>query len=536
MARPFTPAWLAGEPAATQLLPCLFRDPAARVARTQAARRAVPPEVIETLRALNPECPEDTVRALANGTAAAVVTGQQVGLFLGPLYVVHKAATAIAVARQLEAEAKIPVVPVFWLQTEDADFEEVRTHCAVDPAGTLVRQRLADPFEAVPAGDRVSVAHRPLGPSVDDALGALAPLLGPLRHGEEVLALLARHYRPDRQLPEAFAGLLQALFAESGLLVIDPRHPALAALHAPLVAHALTAHGALDDALGERALAISEAGFDVQVPHRPGASLLCLHPDGPEGPRYRLVRDSDGAFTAAGGPSRRWTEAELLALARSSPHSFSTTALLRPLLQDTLLPTAAYVGGPGELAYYAEMPPLYAAFDLTPPLLVPRARFRLITAAARRCAEHLGVSLDVPLDADAVLAAATPAEPPALIDAFAAMRAATDALRRPVDAAVSALAREDAGLPKAATRAFSDIEGALQKLGDRLARARLQADGVKAQRARRLLALLQPDGSPQERVLGFATFAAEVGPRALAAQILAAVRPFDGALHDLELQ
>jgi bacillithiol biosynthesis cysteine-adding enzyme BshC len=535
MVRPFTPAWLAGDPAATAILPCPFRDPAARIARTRRAPRPVNAGVLEALADLNPDASPAQLDALAAGRAAVVVTGQQVGLFLGPLYVVHKAATAIAVAHHLESESGLPVVPVFWLQTEDADFEEVRNHAVAHPDGTLGRQRLGDAFETVPDGDRIAIAHRPLGPSVEAALAELDGTVRPLRHGDSVMELLHAHYRAGRTLGEAFAGVLRALFQAHGLLVLDPRHPALAGESARVLHHALNRHAAIDAALGNQAAALTDAGFHVQVPHRPGATLLCLHPDGPTGPRYRLIAQADGAVVPAGGPPLRFTEAQLVALLSASPQSFSTTALLRPLLQDRLLPTAGYVGGPGELAYYAEMPPLYDLFDLEPPLLIPRARFRLVTAAARRCAEQLGVSLDGPVDPASLLAAATPPEPAALRTSILAVREAVTALASPLDAAARGLSREDAGLPKAAHRALADLEGTLQKLEDRLARARLQSDALATQRAQRLLALLLPDGAPQERVLGFAPFAAEVGIETFAERLIAAVRPFASDLIDLEL-
>ncbi|HET9451323.1 MAG TPA: bacillithiol biosynthesis cysteine-adding enzyme BshC, partial [Aggregicoccus sp.] len=425
MTSSFSAAWLRGEPRARAFLPDAFRSPAERAqAVARAAERSVAPALVDALArqgarlAPSPER-ERQLERLSRPGSVAVVTGQQVGLFLGPLYTLYKAASAIAAARALEQETGRPCVPVFWLQTEDHDLPEIE-HCTVPAShGGLLRLGLGLGDAAT---SRVPVAYRHLGAGVTTALAELREVLGEEPHAGEHLALLAQAYRPQATLPEAFAQVLSSVFAEEGLLFLDPRDAALAPLAAPVHRRALEQAEPLARALQARSEALAAAGFDEQVPVRAGAPLSFFSPEGAEGERYRLVpTDSAGTWRLAGHPAGlQVTRGELLGLLEREPRRFTTSALLRPLLQDTLLPTAAYVGGPGELAYFAQLQPLYTHAGLPTPLAVPRARFRVVDDRARRLLSRLGLSAEeacAPQEALLPRLCARDAEPPAQLEA-----------------------------------------------------------------------------------------------------------------------
>jgi bacillithiol biosynthesis cysteine-adding enzyme BshC len=536
----FTPAWLRNEPRATALLPLAFRSPDHRLqAVTAASHRPIAPAVHAALVAQEARRPQSPARVralarLAEPGAVAVVTGQQVGLCLGPLYTLHKAAAAVATARALEAETGHPAVAVFWLQTEDADFEEVRTVALPDPAtGEVRRIRIADALGADKA--RVSLSHRPLGDGMDAVLDELADALRDLRHGDATLDLLRRHYRPQATFGDAFAGVMAELFADTGLILIDPRDPQLAALAAPIHARVLEHVSDIAAALAARAAAIESAGFKVQVPIRDGAALSCFHPGGPEGPRYRLVPDADGdAWTLAGVEGAVTAQALRTALA-TTPRAFSTTALLRPILQDLWLPTAAYLGGPGELAYFAQLPPLYDIFEREMPLVIPRARFLLVTPSDRRTSEHLGVA---PLDAGAPreallsrLAARDGNAPPDPDVTLAPVREALAAALADLRHAAAA----DPGFDRIVRKADQSIEQQFDRLAHRVRHVVNQSDTVRVARLDRLKNGLWPQDTPQERVFGFPSFAAQHGPQALVAALVAAVVPYHPDLVEVDL-
>src|SRR5580765_3488385 len=207
VARPFSSSYLAGEAATRGFLPLDFRSPADRAASARAAAgRRADPAMVAALRAQAARLPDSAARAanldaLAAGETAVVATGQQVGLFLGPLYGFYKAASAVAVARALSAEAGVRCVPLFWLQTEDHDFAEIAGATIADADGKPVRLALADET----AGQRrASIAHRTLGAEISPLLDALAELLGPSAAAAETLALLRANYLEGRPLAAAF--------------------------------------------------------------------------------------------------------------------------------------------------------------------------------------------------------------------------------------------------------------------------------------------------------------------------------------------
>ena len=466
------------------------------------------------------------LRALRAG-ALAVVTGQQTGLFLGPLYTVYKAASTIRLARWLAEKWGTPVVPVFWLQTEDHDAAEISV-CHVSRGGD---EPLS--LELPVASDAVPVAHRVLPVGVTELITRLGELLSRLPHGDEHLSCLARHYVPGAGWGQAFAGVLATLFAPEGLVLVDPRDPALAPLAAPVHRRALAEAAPIARALSERVHALEAQGWRASVHVREDAPLSFLHPDGPAGPRFRLA--AAGSTFVEVGRSRTHTIAELLALVDREPRAFSTSALLRPILQDTWLPTVAYVGGPGEVAYFAQMAPLYAAFDVAMPIVVPRNRLRLVDDATRRALTRRGLTAAAacgPLDT--VLAAALAGEPGAA-DGERIVERLVEEIDRALDGVAPGV--RDAGDrgARALEKTRRTMARAAGKLGRNVDRARLLRHRDVVEDICSVQARLLPRGVPQERFFGLASYAARYGQRTFVERVLAAAEPLRIDVEDLEL-
>ncbi len=543
----FVEAYQRGEARAfLPLHPGLADDRGTAVRR---AARPLDPRVADVLEAQNARfgAGEDSparaahLRALRRG-AAAVVTGQQAGLFLGPLYTLYKAATAVRLARALADETGTAVVPVFWLQTEDHDLPEIATCHVLRPDGAALALTLpADP------ADRTSVAHRRLPPEVAGALDALQQALEGLPHGAAHVDRLARHYRPGAGWGDAFAGLLAELFAPHGLVLLDPRDPGLGAAAGEVHARALRRAVPIAEGLAARVADLAAAGFAAPVHVRPGAPLAFFHPDGPAGPRFRLEPapvgggrrsggedGGGGGYALAGDPARRTFTADALESAlRADPRTFSTSALLRPLLQDTLLPTAAYVGGPAEVAYFAQLGPLYAEFGRELPLVVPRAGFRVVDERARRTLARLGLRPgDAAEPEDALLARARAPEGdlgPA--DAFEErLRGALDAV---LDGVAPAVAGAGPGLDVALRKTRHHVHAAVEKLAAKYGQACLHRDAARVEDVRRLRQALFPGGVPQERHYGLPAFAARYGEREFLDLVLGAIDPLDPAPKDI---
>jgi bacillithiol biosynthesis cysteine-adding enzyme BshC len=528
MSERFGPAYAAatGPVGARALLPDAFRSAAGREAAVERAgarplHPAVRAALVEQNTAIRP-AHHGRQRGLTKLNAhgvSVVVTGQQVGLFGGPLYALWKAATAVVWAERLEAETGRPVVPVFWLQTEDHDLAEIASTSVVDPRNGVHTIALDHSGPT-----RASVAHARFDESVLDATSRLRELLTGLPHAEAACAAASVSYRPGQSWAAAFTRLLARVFANTELLFLDPRTEELAALAMPVHRWAVAEHDALARALAARADAIAAHGFEVQVPPRADCSLSFFHPDGPEGPRFRLRRHEVG-WSLAGRETEAMGDVLERAL-RNEPMRWSSSALLRPLVQDTLLPTAAYVGGPGEIAYWAQLPPLYEAYGLPVPLVVPRMTGTFVDSELRTSLHALDLTpTTLPRQLDAILEALGPAATPCTEeDLEARTRSAMEAVLAEARARATAL---DPAIASAFDKTVENAARGVAKLERRLHAATLRADPERNAHARAALARVYPGGAPQDRALCVPDLAARVGLDHIVPPLLAAIRASD---------
>jgi bacillithiol synthase len=305
---------------------------------------------------------------LASG-AAAIVTGQQVGLFTGPSYTIYKALAALRVAEEITAGG-LPAVPVFSLATEDHDLAEV-DHCFWSAREGLRRLELP-----LPGAENRSVGGLHLGESVASLVQSAAQgLEGP--DAPWVADLLRECYRPEETLGGAFAKLFARLFADRGLILLDPLDARLHRLAAPLFRSALEEHAALTGDLLARGEKLESAGFHSQVKVTQDSTLLFANVEG-----RRLPVHAKGDGFAVG--SREFSLPQLLEWLEREPESFSPNVLLRPVMLDALLPTAAAVAGPAETAYLAQSAVVYErlreAIPRRIPAVLPRVAFTLVDA------------------------------------------------------------------------------------------------------------------------------------------------------------
>ncbi len=303
----------------------------------------------------------------------AVVTGQQVGLFSGPAYTVYKALTAVRLARSL-TENGIPAVPVFWLATEDHDLAEV------DHVHVFDSRRHPLRLTAKSRG----AAGQPVGgvEIVEPPIEGLKQALHGLLYADEVVGLVEECYQPGRTYGEAFRLFLTRLLAGYGLVFFDPMQLEIRELAAPFLHKAIEHDGELSARVIERDNELKAAGYHSQVLFEPHTSLFFQLRDGR---RLALRRNGTDYFHE----TRRVARGELM----DAPNHLSPNALLRPVMQDYLLPTAAYVGGPAELAYLAQSEVLYESLLGRMPVAAPRSGFTLLDERARGLMDKYDVSL-----------------------------------------------------------------------------------------------------------------------------------------------
>lgn len=328
------------------------------------SRRAALVKALTPLNSGNP-----SLELLARPGTVAIVTGQQVGLFSGPAYSIYKALSAIKAARDL-TEHGVPAVPVFWVATEDHDFAEVDHAWVFGADYQPVRIRLSGVEHGAsrPVGG-VRLDHPPV-PELRRALEGLP-------FADDAVAIVERAYTSGAAhgttMGGAFAQMLRELFAPMGLLLIDPLIPAVREIGAPLLSEAVERMPELVEALLARSAELVERGYHAQVLVDKSTSLTFLL----EGGERLALRRSNGFYTAL---HHKWTAAEV---ARRGV-DLSPNALLRPVMQDYILPTAAYFGGPAELAYLAQSQVLYEKLLGRQPAALPRASFTLLDERSQK--------------------------------------------------------------------------------------------------------------------------------------------------------
>jgi bacillithiol biosynthesis cysteine-adding enzyme BshC len=429
--------------------------------------------------------------------AQAVVTGQQVGLFGGPLLTLLKAATAVARAKQASEATGLDHVPVFWLATEDHDLEEV-DQISLLTKTSVETLRIGLRSQEQPVGGVV------LGPAVDGVLEQVGELLS----FAPVWESLKDVYTPQATLGEAFARLMTRLFAAHGLIVMDAAGREFHALGSSTLRAAIERHDELEAALMERSHALETAGYHAQVLVKQGASLLFLV-EAETGERQALRKLADGGWKAGG---RLYSTADLLRILDEAPERLSPNALLRPVFQDTILPTAAYVGGPAEIAYFAQSEVLYRAIlgRLTP--VLPRFSATLIEPAIATVMAKDEVALKDVIEAKTVEALTQRLGARAMpIEGKRKLAAVGNTLDAELTALTGYLGSMDESLGRSAQVSASKMRYQMNRLRRMAATFEVQKEASLGKHANAMVNHLFPDGHPQERVIGGVWFLAQAG-------------------------
>ncbi len=327
------------------------------------------------------------IQGLREPGTFTVVTGQQVGLLSGPAFTVYKALTAIRLAQWL-SEQGMAVVPVFWLATEDHDLEEVAAAAALDENYNLVS--LGDSGDR-PA-PRSSVGYVKLSGEIEAALNHLETLLPPGESRDRLLQDLRASYQRGVTWGNAFGRLMARLFSRWGVVLVDPLDDSFQRLSVGLRAQAIIRAKELRGRLQERSQALIRAGYHGQVHVAEDSTLVFVSRDGNRLSLSQREGQGAGEFVIDGTETVKLEE--LQAWAENRPAYFSPNVLLRPLVQDTLLPTLAYVAGPSELAYLGQAQVLYSEFGRPMPVIFPRAGFTLVDRRTQRLFEKYHLSLE----------------------------------------------------------------------------------------------------------------------------------------------
>lgn len=451
-----------------------------------AERRA---RLVEVLRRQNGE--SSALARLRDPRCVAVVAGQQVGLFGGPAFTFYKAITAVRLAERLCAEG-VPAVAIFWLASEDHDLREV-SHCWVfDQEGAPVR---------VSASESQEEGRRPVGfvPVPGGVVDRFLCATGGLPHSQVVAELLSRCYTSGTTYSKAFGRLLRELVGVERLLTFDPLDEAARRMLAEPLSVAVGQLPALVAALENRCAALLEAGYHLQVPIARGVSLLFLL----DGEVRKPVRWEEGRLCVGGEEVR-----ETVLAGRAA--ELSAGALLRPVVQDQVLPTAISVVGPSEIAYLAQSSALYDCLGVCKPVWWPRASCTLLDARASRLFARYDLKIEDFYPGELAfreLLAARLVSPE--LQEIIERRAAE--IRKLLDRMAIGIAEAGGALPKAFDKSRRKIEYQLNKIVKGVVREQLRRDETASRHARWLYHQIFPRRTLQERVYSIVAFLAREG-------------------------
>jgi bacillithiol biosynthesis cysteine-adding enzyme BshC len=476
----------------------------ARVVAAQQQGREAPSQAIEA------------ARMLADPGTVAIVTGQQAGLFGGPLYTLLKALSALKLADRIAREHHVPTVAVFWIEAEDHDWNEVRSATVFDES--LAPKTITLPSELMLEPGPVGSVR--LDDSVSAAVDELERILPATEFRPALISDLRSIYAPGSGMADAFGRWLERVLGHMGLVVFDASDPAAK----PLVRHVFTTELSSAGETARRATAsgaeLVQRGYHAQVQPQPDAAGLFVL-DGGRQP----IHHAGGQFQVG---EHRYSTADLVQEAADHPAGFSANVLLRPIVQDTLFPTIAYVAGPNELAYLGQLRGVYEYFSVPMPLMVQRPSATLVDSAALKFLSRYEVPLELLApDDEALLNALLERQIPKAVEK--SFDEASNAISTSMNALMRTIPAVDPTLEGATKSTLGKMTHDLETLHGKMIQAAKRRDETLRRQFTRTRSLAFPNGHAQEREIGFVSFLNQYGPALV--ERLHAELPLDAGSH-----
>lgn len=446
------------------------------------------------------------IRQLREADCIAVVSGQQAGLFTGPLYTIYKALSAVKLAECM-SQRGIKSVPVFWIATEDHDFPEVAK-------AEIINRDCALSNVTVPAevhADGLPVGRVVLDESILTSLQSLLEALPRTEFSEDLEKVLREAYQPGRKYGDAFAQMMTALLGPKGLILLDPLDSKLKKVAAPLYSEAARHAHDIALAIVNRSRELEAAGYHAQVAPSESSFPLFWHDD--HGARHALARTDGGKYQTKQGGEEHSAE-ELADWALREPDRFSPNVTLRAVVQDYLLPTVTYYGGAAEIAYFAQTAEVYRILDRPVTPILHRASMTLVERHTWRALERYGINLtDFFAGLDHVLARVV--KEYLGKETAAAFEHTTETFNSELDDLQEQLRRVDPTLAEALDKGRRKINYQIDGLRTRFNRAQVGRDEAVHRQIERAFDLLYPGKTLQERRINITSLLARHGEYAV---------------------
>ncbi len=433
------------------------------------------------------------VNHLGRSGSFAVVTGQQVGLFGGPAYTLYKALSAVKIARRWGEELNTPVIPVFWLADEDHDFGEVKS-ITVPEKDQLFSIELPVAYPANAPVGRMRFDYSDLR---SEFVTATDGLVG----SELVNDILEATYVDGDTLSDCFARLLTHVMAGTGMVLISADDPGIKRLGSATLVKGYEEHASINASVETQTAALIAAGFHGQLQPR-GTNLFFLSDE-----ERSPIRTTDSGEIAMA--DRVLTQTEFGIELRENPESVSPNVVLRPLMQDSILPTLGYVAGPGEIAYFAQLAPVYQQLGVPMPVIAPRESYTLASNRQMEFLDSQGIGLSELAEIDKTLADLAVASMPG--EWSHKLESLREALASGMGSIESEVTPIELTLKRSTRSSLALIEKILGRYEKRLVRALKRRDKQRQDRLRRSGKFLLPDGKLQERTFPFVFLLAKYG-------------------------
>jgi len=433
----------------------------------------------------------DNIDKLGRDGTVTIVTGQQPGIFTGPLYTIYKTITAIKLAKYVTEKLDVTAVPVFWNASEDHDFKEVR-HIEFINRDNRVISLIYEPQTDV---DGKSIFDIPLEPSLEFLIDLMEGDTNESEFKSYLVDLLRNSLGRCYSLADWFSHQMQALFGSYGLIILDAHLPPCRQLARPVIGREIKSAPRTSHIINEAGAQLRRLGYHQQIKRKPDDVNFFLYAQG----RRNKVRFENDRFIVE-RVGLEYNQSEMLDMLAEEPQRFSPSAVLRPLVQDHILPTVAYVAGPGEISYFAQMRDAYTFFDLVMPIIYPRSQAVLVESKIAKILERYGLRVE---DAcqnhnDLIRTIASKKPPRPIIQScdrnLDVIQMALDEFRREVSDV-------DPTLVEPVDKLKRKIGYEMDKLRDKLAQAQQTDLDVVEQQISKLRTHLFPEGKEQERVL-----------------------------------
>lgn len=463
------------------------RDAVADVIQAQQRRRGAPPEA------------RAAAELIRGANTVAVVTGQQAGLFGGPLFTLLKALTAIRLAERVRVDHQVPAVAVFWIDAEDHDWDEVKSCGILDQDLACRTVTVGNP----PGAHTGTVDRVTLDASVDEAIAALGSTLPQTEFTADLLKTLSAAYASGTGMADAFGTWIESVLGPRGLIVYNAADPATKPLVADVFVREIENAGETARLAARAGARLADRGYHAQATPAEG-SLALFHLNAGREP----IRQKDRQFEIG---DRVVAKAALLEQVRRAPEEFSPNVLLRPLVQDTIFPTVCYVAGPSELAYLGQLNEVYTAFGIPMPLIHQRLTATVVDANALRfLTKH-----DFPLEAlqaqdEAALNDLLESQLPPTVES--SLQGALRAIEERMTQLAGEVPQIDATLEGATRSTLTRMQDDLKKLHAKIIQAAKRKDETLRRQFKHAQAQAFPGGHPQEREVGFVYFLNKYGP------------------------